>query len=612
MAGTGSTSEAKAAEGQSVGAVTQSRGVEGKAPVAVAQNQGVEHKTPVAESGQPAPRKAAPVQNPQPPSPAPFVVDGQAAAAAPEAPEMGQGIRPVTDAAAKRILERMLNQVTRVEGEPVRLGLAEAVRAAVQNNPGIRAQADVPKAEAWGVLEASGAFDPTVRANSLATTLSAPTGNALTSGPTQVTFDEDSVRSGASISKLLLTGATVDLAWTNQIVKTNSTFFALNPRYDNRLFLSFRQPLLRDLGAIDENTTVLVAHHEAEESLAAFEADLATFVSETIGAYWIYVQAAADLEVNRRSVALAQELVRDAEARVEVGLLAPVAVKEALADAAAREERALVSENQLAVAARVLQHQVMLGAAEGRIAEPVIPAEEHLVTPIELDRENSLRTAAKRRAEIRGATIALGRQRLEEKRARNQKLPNLDFLTHYGLAGLSGDADGNITPYDGDFADSLDDMFSNDFNEVAVGLELEIPLGNSEAKARFAATQIEVRRASRQLEQVISTVALEVERALTDVASAAKRVTASKAARDLAEENLRNQQRRFELGSVTTKDVLDFQEKLAESMAAQVRAITDHARAVTRLRRADGTLLARFGIEIERPEAPGRPWWSRF
>lgn len=565
--------------------------------------------------GHPAMAETAPatkVLNPPQPPPSPIVVDGQAAAAAPEAPGTGEVVRPISDATANRIVERMLAEVTRVEGEPVRIGLAEAVRAAVENNPGIRAEADVPKAQAWDVLEASGAFDPTVRANSAATKITAPTGNALASGPTQVTFEEDAVRSGASISKLLLTGATVDLAWTNQIVKTNSVFFALNPRYDNRLVLSFRQPLLRDLGAINENTTVLVARHQAEESLAAFEANLAGFVSETIGAYWIYVQAAADLEVNRRSVALAQELVRDAEAKVEVGLLAPVAVKEALADAAAREERALVSENQLAVAARVLQHQVMLGVAAGRAPEPVIPAEEHLVTPIELDRSATLRTAVERRAEIRGATIALGRQRLEEKRARNQKLPSLDFLTHYGLAGLSGDANGNLTPYEGDFADSLDDMFSNDFNEVAVGLELEIPLGNAEAKARFAATQIEVRRASRQLEQTVSTVALEVERALTDVASAAKRVTASRAARDLAEENLRNQQRRFELGSVTTKDVLDFQEKLAESMAAQVRAITDHARAVTRLRRADGTLLARFGIEIERPEAPGRPWWSRF
>ena len=69
---------------------------------------------------------------------------------------------------------------------------------------------------------------------------------------------------------------------------------------------------------------------------------------------------------------------------------------------------------------------------------------------------------------------------------------------------------------------------------------------------------------------------------------------------------------RIELGAVTTKDVLDFQEKLAEAQAAEVRAITDHARSVTRLRRADGTLLARFGIELQSPEAPGQPWWYLF
>ena len=75
---------------------------------------------------------------------------------------------------------------------------------------------------------------------------------------------------------------------------------------------------------------------------------------------------------------------------------------------------------------------------------------------------------------------------------------------------------------------------------------------------------------------------------------------------------MRNQQRRFELGAVTTKDVLDFQEKLAEAMASEVDAITDHARAVTALRVAEGTLLARFGIELQSPDAPGKPWWYAF
>lgn len=339
-----------------------------------------------------------------------------------------------------------------------------------------------------------------------------------------------------------------------------------------------------------------------------------------IDAYWGYEEAAAGLEVSRRSVALAEELVRDAEAKVNQGMLAPVAVKEAQADAAQRQERAIEIENALVVAGHDLQHAVMLGGAENKAPLPILPVEEHVVTPVELDRVVTMKTAAQCRAEIRGASFALGRRRLEEKRARRALLPNLDLVAHYAWLGLSGDArpvadSGGVihySPYDGDYSDSFHDLFSNDFKDYAVGLEFEIPFGNAAAKADLGQAEIDVRHAARDLEQTISTVALDVERAMADVASAEKRVSASKAARDLAEENLRNQTRRFELGAVTTKDVLDFQEKLAVAMASEVRAITDHARAITHLRVADGTLLARFGIEIQNPDAPGKPWWYEF
>jgi outer membrane protein TolC len=531
------------------------------------------------------------------------------------------------DETTRRIVERMLGEISRSEGEPRRLSLSEAVRFAVANNPDIRSRGEIPNRDAWEPFGATEPFDPALRANPVASHINAPSGSALTSGKT--VFKEEAIRSGVSLSKLFRSGTFVDLTWNNQAVDTNSLFYAINPRYDERLTLSMRQPLLRNLWASDENTTVLVARSRAEESLATFEADLSRFVNEVIHVYWEYEQAAAELEVSRRSVALARELVREAEAKVEVGLLAPVAVKEALADAAAREQRSIIIENSLTLAAHDLQYRVMLGAAAGKAPEPVVPVEEHIVTAIELDRQQSLRTAAESRAEIRAATFALGRRRIEEKNAKRQRLWQLDLVGHYGLLGLAGDAkplrddegipivdeNGEVqlaSPYDGGFGDSFDRLFTNDFNDYAVGVELTIPFGNARARANHAMAGIEVRRASRDLESRIASVALEVDRSLADVESAAKRVTASKVARELAEENLRNQTRRYELGAVTTKDVLDFQEKLAIAQAAEVRAITDHARAVTRLRMSEGTLLARFGIEIQSPDAPGKPWWYRF
>jgi outer membrane protein len=521
-----------------------------------------------------------------------------------------------------RIVDRMMNASDGpdgAEGEPRRLSLEEAVRFAVENNPGIRARAEVPQSSAWAEFGATDAFDPKFRLNSTASSIKAPSGSSLASG--KPIFEEEAVRSSASISKVFRSGTELELAWQNQIVDTNSVFYLINPRYDNRLILSLRQPLLRNFWASDESTTVLVARSEAAESLASFEADLSRFVSGVIDVYWGYLQAAAELEVSRRSVALARELVRDAEAKVDVGMLAPVAVKEALADAAAREEKAIVAENAMVVAGKDLQHEVMIGAAAEKAPESVLPVEEHVVTPVELDRAELMRTAAECRGEIRAAAWVLDRARAVERNARNQRLPRFDIVGHYGQLGLAGDAkpvvnpdtgEVQFSPYDGDMSDSLEQWGDGDFNDYAIGFEFEVPFGNAEGRAAVAQAEIEARRASRELEQTISAVALDVDRAIADVSSAAKRVTASRAARELAEENLRNQTRRFELGAVTTKDVLDFQEKLAQAQAAEVRAITDHAKSVTRLRVADGTLLARFGVEIQSPEAPGSPWWYRF
>lgn len=548
----------------------------------------------------------------------PSAASALSATSAPAGDDGSGAPRAISDATASRIVDRMLREVGPSEAEPRRLGLAEAVRAAVENNPGIRARAQLPSRQAWEPFGATGAFDPKFRIDAEASRTEVPAPSALASGLS--TFEEEAVRTEASISKLLRSGMELSLAWQSAVADTNSRFFLINPRYDNRLILSLRQPLLRNFWASRENTTVLVARSQAQESLAAFEAELSDFVLGVVDAYWGYLQAAADLEVSRRSVTLAKELVRDAEAKVDVGLLAPVATTEARADLAAREERAIEADNALVIAGRDLQHEVMIGAPGRGGPEPVVPVEEHVVTQIDLDRAQAMATAAECRSEIRGATYALSRSRLEEKNARIQRLPELNLVARYGQVGLRGDAqpvmneqgEVEFSPYDGSYGQSFNDWFTEDFNDYAVGLELEIPFGNAAGRAALAQAEIDVRRASRDLEQVVSTVALDVDRALADVESAAKRVVASRAARELAEENLRNQTRRFELGAVTTKDVLDFQEKLAAAQASEVRAITDHARAVTQLRRADGTLLARFGIEIQSPEAPGQPWWYLF
>ena len=63
---------------------------------------------------------------------------------------------------------------------------------------------------------------------------------------------------------------------------------------------------------------------------------------------------------------------------------------------------------------------------------------------------------------------------------------------------------------------------------------------------------------------------------------------------------------------VTTTDVLDFQEKLARALAAEVEAVSDHAGAIAALALSEGRLLEQYGVTVEVEGDPGLPWWAKF
>jgi outer membrane protein TolC len=80
----------------------------------------------------------------------------------------------------------------------------------------------------------------------------------------------------------------------------------------------------------------------------------------------------------------------------------------------------------------------------------------------------------------------------------------------------------------------------------------------------------------------------------------------------LAEENVRNQQARYDVGLVTTKDLLDYHDKLTQARAAEVQALTTYNSDLVEMRRVEGTLLSALNVLIERATPEAAPWWARF
>jgi outer membrane protein len=509
------------------------------------------------------------------------------------------------------------------QGERRPISLQEAITTAVTANPRVLALRRVPESAAFGVLGAESAYEPRVRVEASYSDSKIPTSDLLQGvdgGQLGDPRRDDSYVADIALSKKLKTGTELELLWNNIRRRTNSSFEQLSPRYDPSVGVRLQQPLLRDFGGIDARTTVRLAENTSYRTAADYEALLARFVLDVVESYWLYNLAEAEVAAKQRSHELATELAAEARARVEIGSLPPVAAKEAESDAAAREEDLIFARNELELRARDLQYKVMLPAPGSMVSEAVRPGEAHSVNTAVLDAAAILEYAVRNRAEARAALLQIESAELDEKRAKNHLLPDLNLFGRYEVVGLGGRNSPDFDPPStaanrserDAFSDAYDVLDSGDFFRYRVGLELEVPLTNADARSRLAQAEIAVRRTQDEFRRIVSSIALEIQQAVGDVESAYKRVAAARISRELAEENLRDQKKRYEVGIVTTTDILDFQEQATNAMAVEARAIADHAIAAAELARAKGTLLSNFGVRVEFADAPGNEWWARF
>jgi outer membrane protein TolC len=496
--------------------------------------------------------------------------------------------------------------------ETAAITLKEAIFVGLKNNPGIEVERLEPfRAVEQTMIERS-IFDPRLQFEFNKNYSIAPAGTS-TSTFFQPVQTLDNRNYDLSLTKLLRTGAQLELSFLNNRLENSVPNQVLNPSYRPHLAISLTQPLLRDFGW--GLTTIFVRIDENREgiSLYGYEAKLAQLVQTITEGYWAVVYARENLRVQQKGVELADALLRAAESRVRAGVLAPVAVTEAQAEKARREELVIIAENDLNVARTNLRLTLNLNPNNAFLPRSIDPSESPSVEPVQIQRSASLESALMRRPEILSAGLTVQNQVLQSRYAENQLLPRLDFKAGAGLTGIAGELKpGTSSPFPGDYGKSLDRLGSGDFYNYSIGVVLQVPLSNAEARSKYAQSRIELEQARARQRDLVAQITLEVERALGDVEANFKRIQTTRRASELAEENLRGQQRRFEVGLVTQKDVIDFQSRLLDAQGAELRAITDYNNSISRLRLADGTLLQSYNIEVDGPKKASEPWWARF
>ena len=499
-----------------------------------------------------------------------------------------------TRVAVSADLGRLVLQATPQEGSAypgmpgigdLGLSLREAVLLTLKNNLDIAIANYNPKITAEGITIAKAVFDPVASLTADANRTVTPVASGLAGATAESRIENQDVN--ASLTQQLPIGGSYTLNLSNNRQFTNSSFALINPSYKTFLTLSITQNLLKNFGPDVNTAAIKIARINQAISVTQFRQQANQVITNVHNAYWNLVFAIENLEVQKRSLRLARELEDLNKARVRAGVAAPVEVTQAEAQAAAQVQNVILAEKAIKDAEDQLKLIINIPDGEKIWARTILPADAPPFEVVQVDADASIQEALEKRPEYAAAKLTLQNTDINLRVARNQLLPSLQLQGSLGLNGLKDDLGGDYGR-----------LTSGDFTSWSAALVLSYPLGNRSARSAFVQARLTDDQARVSLlnlkRQIISQVREGVRRIEADV----RRVEATRAARVLAEEQLRVERKRLEAGVTTTFNVLSFQRDLAAAQASEIQAITTYNQDLANMEFVKGTVLEKNRLEL--------------
>jgi HAE1 family hydrophobic/amphiphilic exporter-1 len=504
-------------------------------------------------------------------------------------------------------------------GATLELTLEDAVRRALENNPDVEIVRLDPDVRAAQVGQAESAFVPVVAsATGYVDTVTPP--SSLFLGEAGVKSNQWFTTLGVR-QRLRQGGGTWNVSWDGSRSESTNPFTSFNPTLQSGLLLAFSQPLLRDRRIDAARQQVVIAQRNREISELRFREVVVQTVAAVKRAYWNLKAAAANVAVQQRSLELAEELVRQNKARVDVGQLPPLDLVAAQAEVAQRRELLIRARTQAADAEDRLRRLIVKAGDTDLWRITIVPTDEPPVSgpPVDLDR--ALEAVLSERLDLQRARKDLDNVNTVVRYLDDQRLPDLRLEASYRPAGLggvqlirSGGFPGTIVgSRETGFGSVLEQVFRRDYPAWTVGVTVSYPIGRSYEEAGLARAEVERRQAQARLASLELEAVREVRDAARQIDSARERIEATRAGVELARQRLNAEQKRFEVGMSTSFLVTQAQRDLAEAEVRLLQATLDYQAALVSfealqqapaLSQGSGLVLSGASVVALPPAAP--------
>jgi outer membrane protein TolC len=487
------------------------------------------------------------------------------------------------------------------------LSLKDAIIRTLSNNISIQVESFNNKIKKESVAESLSEFDATLGLE-LSTGRKTQQLASAFSSPNRMENDNDNW--DLSLSQKLITGANYQFDFTNNRNKTNSETAGLNPSYRSEFQLSLTQPLLKNFGIDLNKSNVHIANNKVDISENEFKTKVIAVVSEIENTYWDFVFSLKDLEVKQKSLERAKDLQRLVKSQVLVGTLAPIETLQAESEVASREEFLLTAQDAIEDNQDKLKNILNIEFLSSEGLRPIYPSTPANIIIEEIDIKESIKMALANRPDYLGKKKDLENKDILVKYQENQIYPSVDLVGSMGLNGLSGEAititSGTFqgtSAFGGSYGNSLTDSLSTNYYDWEIGVKFSYPLGNRAAKSKLSTSRLEKAQLILDIKDLEREIILDIREAVRQLKTDSKRIKAATVAKQLAEEKLKAEEKKFEVGLSTSFNVLEFQEDLAEAQSNEIKTILDYKQSRIRFRRSTASTLKYHDVTLSAKES---------
>jgi outer membrane protein len=535
------------------------------------------------------------------------------------------------------------------------LSLDDAISLALENNLNINIERFVPwiqetqllKAKAGGIPQfgntqqvvlgssPSVSFDPIVTAGFGWTHASIPVNNPFTAGTGTNAIPVVSANNAfvnLGYTQGFHTGTNFSVTFDTARNTSNETDLFFNPAITPVMTATLSQPLLNGFGILPNTRYIIEAKNNIKVANSQFAQQVIATVTQTSNDYWELVFDRENVKVQEAAVGVSQKLYSDNKKQLEIGTMAPLDVLTAESQLATDQQNLIVAQTN-----RLQQETVLLNdIAKNLLAQDVAGIEivptTAIATPDIVENialQDAVQEAWKKRPELFQADLNLKNAGIEVKATQNGLLPVLDAFVQYTSQGLNGNqltttqvgntfiADpgsplvaANGTPLTvggvpafvgiplttttvgkGGLSDALKNVFQNEFPTYSIGLNLTLPIRNRSAQSDSARAQLDQRMQQVQYRQTENTIVINVRNALIALQQDRAQVAAADKARTLAQQTLDAEQKKYQLGSSTSYNVVLRSRDLTAAQGTALRAQANLAEALVNFNQAMGRTL---------------------